>query len=88
MSGFRGTNVTGIEISFYGVSLNGYRSTIVSLIDVFEQILDGMNRNTNFNVYMTLVFQEEIRVVRNNPPVIKRFAVLNEDASRPSSRRR
>ena len=70
-------NCSGIDESGDLILIfNGDSANINSLMDVFVQVLDGLERADKFNVDVAFVFEKDPGVVRNDPPAVKQKVIL------------
>ena len=47
------------------------RSSIMTLVDIFIQIFHGANRGADVDVNVTLEAPHQVRIIRNDPPVVQ-----------------
>jgi len=65
-------DIGGIEIQFYLIlaisKLHGH--AIVPFVDVFVDVLDGLDRRNALHIYMTVVLPDRPSTVWNNPAIL------------------
>src|SRR6266850_2615936 len=71
-TGFSSRNISGIQIFFDLISiLIRYLQScsVMTLVDVFVNVFNCLNRSTNLHIDMAIVSGRQIRTVRDNIPV-------------------
>jgi hypothetical protein len=70
------TNIMTTYVIKYFVNVfpNGDGSTIVAFVYVLVDVLDGLDRGADFDIYVTVVPCRQIKVIRNDTAVVKGVA--------------
>src|SRR6266446_5613380 len=81
---FTATDISGIQIELNfiktGAKLHG--GVIMTLVDIFVYIFDGLNRRNRLHIDVASVLPDEILAVANDPSVVKEMSSnLNSLAS-------